>query len=515
MREIELKFLIQNSRLKGLMRQARVKSSKVTQLAAHYYDTPKQKLAHAGIGLRIRKEGDTWVQTIKAGGDGIAARLEHNAKLDSEQVEEMLDNNQLMPDLTIYKNTPIAPALASFKRKKLNKNLTKLYVTDVERTTRILAESNDNEDDNSIEVAYDYGKIIHGSDEEQQFTIHEIEFELISGDIDFLFATAKTWCKRYKLCLSTVTKAERGGLLINGQNHSPAVSADLSQLIAHKDSSMPAFIRAAVHNCLLHILPNSRAIVAGSENDDHVLQLRLGLSRLQAAINTFAGGSDEINPDWLPILKQTTSLLSNYRDLTYISNHIDPGLQQHGAPAVNWEKDIDTLKIKPIDAVSANDFQLMLLDLIAFTMSDPNLEPNAETLASEQLPNNLSVQQKQLTKALNDFEKENDSDIDDSQALTEIDNQINNLCYSSELAAPLLQKKYSKKKTKRWLKHLLKTKKALQQYRGHSRFQQHYQKKSKTDPQALFGVGWYAIKLNTYDKQLKNRLAKLKGRAVF
>ena len=157
----------------------------------------------------------------------------------------------------------------------------------------------------------------------------------------------------------------------------------------------------------------------------------------------------------------------------------------------------------------------MLLDLIAFTMSDPDLEPNAETLASEQLPNTLSVQQKQLTKALADFEEENNSDIDASQALTEIDNQINNLCYSSELAAPLLQKKYSKKKTKRWLKHLLKTKKALQQYRGHSKFQQHYQKKSKTDPQALFGVGWYAIKLNTYDKHLKNRLAKLKGRAVF
>ena len=79
MQEIELKFLVPESRLKGLMRQVKVKSSQVTQLAAHYYDTPDQQLAQAGIGLRIRKEGDTWVQTIKAGGDGIAARLEHNA----------------------------------------------------------------------------------------------------------------------------------------------------------------------------------------------------------------------------------------------------------------------------------------------------------------------------------------------------------------------------------------------------------------------------------------------------
>ncbi|WP_289457339.1 hypothetical protein, partial [Klebsiella pneumoniae] len=80
-----------------------------------------------------------------AGGDGIAARLEHNATLDNEQVQAMLDNNELMPDLTIYKDTSIAPALAEFKLKKLAKKLTRLYVTDVERTTRLLIEDNSDE----------------------------------------------------------------------------------------------------------------------------------------------------------------------------------------------------------------------------------------------------------------------------------------------------------------------------------------------------------------------------------
>ena len=55
MQEIELKFLVPESRLKGLMRQANIKSSQLTQLAAHYYDTPDQQLAKAGIGLRIRQ----------------------------------------------------------------------------------------------------------------------------------------------------------------------------------------------------------------------------------------------------------------------------------------------------------------------------------------------------------------------------------------------------------------------------------------------------------------------------
>ena len=558
MQEIELKFLVPESRLKGLMRQARVKSSEVTQLAAHYYDTPDQQLAEAGIGLRIRKEGDAWVQTIKAGGDGIAARLEHNAVLDNEQVQAMLDNNTLMPDLTIYKNTSVAPALAEFKLKKLAKNLTRLYVTDVERTTRLLVEDSgsdgDNDANNHVEMAYDYGEIIHGNDDTQRDAIQEIEFELISGDIDFLFATAKTWCKRYKLCLSTVTKAERGGLLITEQQHSPAVHADLDQLNIDKKISMPAFVRAAVHNCLLQILPNSSAIVAGSEEDDHALQLYIGIVRLQAALQAFASYSDEINPDWLPILKQTAMLLNEYRELAHLASHIEPNLQQQGAPTVDWTTNMDALKITPKDAVSANDFQLTLLELIAFTMSDPSLEPQADQLAIDKLAKTLSKQQAKLGKAVQELQSKKDVgsnniniesndlkdddlqsvDLDDSDLKNvdsksddienidldgnntehELHEQLTTLLYISEFATPLLDKKKSKKKkakkeSKRWLKYLAKAQKTLNKYHNHKMYQQRYQLKSKTDSSALYGAGWFSAMLVRDLKRTEKRLAKV------
>ncbi len=560
MQEIELKFLVPESRLKGLMRQARVKSSEVTQLAAHYYDTPDQQLAEAGIGLRIRKEGDAWVQTVKAGGDGIAARLEHNAVLDNEQVQAMLDNNTLMPDLTIYKNTSVTPALAEFKLKKLAKNLTQLYVTDVERTTRLLVDEGDDEVINHIEMAYDYGEIIHGNDETQRAAIQEIEFELVSGDIDFLFATAKTWCKRYKLCLSTVTKAERGGLLITGQLHSPAVRADLNQLNIDKKISMPAFVRAAVHNCLLQILPNSSAIVAGSEEDEHILQLHIGITRLQAALQTFASYSDEINPDWLPILKQTATLLDEYRELAHLASHIEPNLQQHGAPTVNWATDMDALKITPKDAVSANDFQLTLLELIAFTMSDPSLEPQADQLAVDKLAKTLSKQQAKLGKAVQELQSKKDVgsdniniesndlkdddlqsvdlddsdlenvdsksddieniDLDDNNAEHELHEQLTTLLYISEFATPLLDKKKSKKKkakkeSKRWLKYLAKAQKTLNKYHNHKMYQQRYQLKSETDSNALYGAGWFAAMLTRDHKRTEKRLAKVTDSSVF
>lgn len=553
MQEIELKFLVPKTRLKGLMRQANIKSSKVTQLAAHYYDTPDQQLAKAGIGLRIRREGDAWVQTIKAGGDGIAARLEHNAILDNEHVQAMLDTNTLIPDLSIYKDSAVAPALTEFKLKKLAKNLTRLYVTDVERTTRLLIDAINDETSNSIEMAYDYGEIIHGSDNTQRDAIQEIEFELVSGDLDFLFATAKTWCQRHKLCLSTVTKAERGGLLITGQRYSPAVSADLSALTINKDSSKPAFIRAVVHNCLLQILPNSSAIVAGSTDDEHVLQLHNGIQRLRTALKVFHSFSDELNPDWLIILKQTTTLLDNYRKLAYLAHHIEPYLQKHNAPSVDWTAEIEALTITPIDAVSANDFQLTLLELIAFTMRDPNLEPQAEKLASDKLTKILDKQYQKLLKVekkMNDVmnTKTDSANLDsvsleninlegtDSQSLDAQDlnlqvkdenqahyklhRQLEKLRYVSEFAAPLLKNKKfnnkkSKKRSKRLLKRVIKAQQALGQLLDTTYYQHCYQHKALTDSNAFYGAGWLNASLIGAEKKTKKRLAKLQAADIF
>ncbi|MGP5501945.1 CYTH and CHAD domain-containing protein [Psychrobacter faecalis] len=575
MQEIELKFLVPESRLKGLMRQANIKSSQLTQLAAHYYDTPDQHLAKAGIGLRIRQEGEAWVQTIKAGGDGIAARLEHNTVLDNQQVQAMLDTNTLMPDLSIYQDTPIAPAIAAFKLTKLAKTLTRLYVTDVKRITRLLTDNSDKDSSNQIEMAYDCGAIIHGNDDTQRDSIQEIEFELISGDVDFLFTTAKNWCQRHKLCLSTVTKAERGGLLITGQRYSRAVSANLSDLTVNKDSSRPAFIRAVVHNCLLQILPNSSAIVAGSTADEHVLQLHNGIQRLCTALKVFKGFSDELNPDWAIILKQTATLLADYRKLTYLASHIEPYLQEHEAPSVDWSAEIEAAKITPIDAVRANDLQLTLLGLIAFTMSDPNLEPQADKRAAHKFRKILDKRYKKLLKAerklheamnakadstdlasanlesmnlesinlegvnskginLENREPQSlqaqDIDLpvknkDEKQAHLKLYRQLEKLRYVSEFAAPLidnenlknkkLSTKKSEKKSKRFLKRLVKAQQALRQQLDTTYYQQCYQYKASTDSDALYGAGWLNASLIDAQKKTKKRLAKLKSADKF
>jgi inorganic triphosphatase YgiF len=48
------------------------------KLQAFYFDTNTFSLTHAGISLRIRKEGRVWIQTLKASSASQFERLEHN-----------------------------------------------------------------------------------------------------------------------------------------------------------------------------------------------------------------------------------------------------------------------------------------------------------------------------------------------------------------------------------------------------------------------------------------------------
>ena len=498
MHEIELKFLVPDYKVDALLRQANIKSSESTQLAAHYYDTPDQQLAQSGVALRIRKEGDQWVQTIKAGGDGMAARLEHNYVLDSDVIEQAIADNRLMPDLSVYKNTAIAEALDGFKLKKLADSLVRLYVTDVHRITRLIQKDN-----HVIEVAYDTGEVIHGENEQLTSDIKEIEFELVEGDISYLFDVAKTWCKRYKLCLSTVTKAERGSLLLAEKVHPEATKSDLKQLEVHAEMSQPEFMRAVVHNCMVQILPNASAIAAGSPDGNHVHQLRVGIRRLRTALKFFRDFCDEINHDWIQVLKQTFSLLGDYRDREILQIKTQPFLEQHGAPDVDWSSERESLKVLPVDAVRANDFQLTLLELIEYSMS-PVSSDNIE-LAKPQVTKILNKLFNKITTASEHFASL------DVEAQHEVRKRLKSLRYICEFAAPM----YKKKQAKQFLKYLEPAQDVLGEYNDSMVGHNFYLQKTESDPKAWFAVGYFSAQEEHSVRDCANCLTTIKQAPIF
>ncbi|GAA0310851.1 CYTH and CHAD domain-containing protein [Psychrobacter aestuarii] len=484
MQEIELKFLIPESRLKGMMRQIDVKAAKHTPMRAHYFDTPDQQLAQSGIGLRIRQEGDTWVQTIKAGGAGVVARTEHNAVLDSEQVEAMIAADTLSPNLKMYKHTDIAPALAPFKRKKLEKALVCQYLTDIERTTRVLKDGH-----NSIELAYDTGAIIHGQAREQRTQIHEVEFELLSGTPAYLFSTAKKWCKRYKLCLSTVTKAERGSLLLKEKAHSKATHVSISTLDIANDWSVPAYVQALIQHTLLQILPNSSAIVEGSLATEHSWQLYLGLRRLQAIYRAYQPLWSALSNDALPVIIQTANILKEYHDATVLRDDIEPQMSARGAPATDWQAHIDAISITPIDAIEANDFQCLLLDMLALSMQaiDADTEdacPPLQDAIASALDSQYAKVKEHLTPLL-EWDTANDGSAETLAQYQDSASALLNLYYLSAFAAPCLPKK-----AKRWQKTIKKSNKHMQRYLQRLEQQHAYRNFADEQPDALFAAGW-------------------------
>ncbi len=596
MNEIELKFLVPTGKLNAIKRQTHIKSAIENQLSAHYFDTPERQLAKNGIAIRIRQEIENpqptgqqpleqsgkqadkqsceqWIQTCKTSGDGMASRLEHNYILDSEQAQADFTAGCLRPDLSVYADTPISKVLKKLSKainktvnkttgdKQLQDELTLLYSTDVHRTTRLIKKTatkvdntnadnsvdNDSDDSNDkeesqtiIEVAFDTGEVSHRTETGDKCSqpLQEIEFELLEGNPQLLFEMAKIWCKRYSLCLSTITKAERGGLVMAGQQHPKAVKANLKQYHAShanqmgKKTTKAEFLRAVVHNCLLQILPNASAIVAGAletgndKNNNHkpsahVHQLRVGIRRLRTALRFFADFSEQVNPQWLPILTATFGKLGEYRDREILLNKTQPMLEELGAPSVDWTAELLSVKDSAIQAVKSNDFQLTLLELIEFAMS--NEQPSSQSAGKQQLakPAISKILNKlfaKISKASSQFATL------ELEAQHDVRKRLKALRYISEFALPLylenekpakkeptkkkgkklakktakqslnkkvLNKQNTTKQYKTFVKQLKPAQEVLGNYNDNIVGHDFYAEKAKTEANAYFAVGWF------------------------
>jgi len=196
--ETELKLLIEPAAMEQLSQHALLKAAggqEAQWLYNTYYDTPALELAAAKVALRVRRQGEQFIQTLKTRGqsvDGLHQRGEWEWMLPDETLDPALLVGDIWPS-----GLPAAQTLS----------LLPVFTTDFRRQLWWLTFNGA-----EIEVALDRGEVICDCPDGRRLTdpISELELELKSGPAEALFELARQLGEDTALQPGDISKAQRG-----------------------------------------------------------------------------------------------------------------------------------------------------------------------------------------------------------------------------------------------------------------------------------------------------------------
>lgn len=172
------------------------------ELLNAYYDTDNGDLAHAQVALRIRRDGEQFIQTLKSKGASVAGLSERN------EWDWYIDGDVLV-------QTHLDDSCWPQSLQKLDKSqLHELFRTDFTRKSVELAWEHRGIA-TRVEVALDQGKVITAKGEEQ---ICELELELREGQPAALLELALELAADIALMPCDISKAERGYRLLQADS---------------------------------------------------------------------------------------------------------------------------------------------------------------------------------------------------------------------------------------------------------------------------------------------------------
>jgi triphosphatase len=240
-------------------------------LRSIYFDTQDQRLRGAGLSLRVRSDGASWVQTVKCG-TGVVNGVSHPIEL-----ETAVSGPE--PDLAAIDHCKLGRKIRQLTQ---GSRLEPAFQVEVVRTTHKLHTKN-----GELELALDEGCVRTG---ELEAPLCEAELELKSGDPTCLLDMAAKLFADTPLCFSGGSKAERGYDLLGGRVSArklgcgPPVHAQPVELAGHATcgDALLAIMRSAEHQ-----IQANRLVVLGSDDPEGPHQLRIGLRRLRTALRAF------------------------------------------------------------------------------------------------------------------------------------------------------------------------------------------------------------------------------------
>ncbi len=523
--EIEFKFCIPAGRLKAV--EAALKRGTVvrTRLQARYFDTADQRLAADGMVLRLRKEGRRWVQTVKATGDNALHRLEHNVDLGTAGAAPAIDPQR-------HQGTPVGDRLAKLLLADGSDGgvpLVERQSTDIVRLTRDVRVTGAG--GAVVEMALDVGKVVAhaGTPEQRASPVCELELELKHGDVHGLVSLARRWSQQHGLWFSTVSKAERGARLLAAQETVEAVKAEAPRFGSqHPDGR--AIQQAVVASCLAQMLPNASEIAAGSEDEEQLHQLRIGIRRLRTALrelaelDTASGLFDAAA--WEPPLVEAFRALGELRDREQVVKLAQPRLREAGAPEFDPLAGDAAAKSAPSagDAVRASAFQNVLVSLIGFTAAGPakaasESEEGGEMPPASPAPLDADAARRVLRKRLQRLHKQVMREGErfeslDTESQHRVRKRLKRLRYLAEFVAPLFDAA-DKGGAERYLKALRPAQDALGEFNDEAVALALYREATERDSRAWFAVGWFSARHAAGARACAKALGKIDKAARF
>lgn len=262
--ELKLRFSPEDEgTLAAQLRELGARAGAVKHLLAVYFDTPDLQLRRDGIAVRVRREGDDWVQTVKGKGAleaGIHRREELNVPVEG-------------PALDPTKLPVLGPLAKFFDDPDVRERLAPVVETDVRRQVWTFESPHGA----SVECAIDCGDVRAAG---KSRSIHELELELIRGQPGDLLSLARELSEIVALQIERCNKADLGYTLIDPRVIAP-VFASLPDL--DRDMSAEDALRAILSCCLEHFQGNTESVLAGQKEGVH--QMRVGIRRLRSCLN--------------------------------------------------------------------------------------------------------------------------------------------------------------------------------------------------------------------------------------
>ncbi|MFT3759157.1 CHAD domain-containing protein [Thauera sp.] len=310
--EIELKLALPKRALAALRRHPLVASAEklgnTVTLDNTYYDTPRLQLKAHKVAVRTRRQGRTWLQTVKCAAvssGGLSQRPEweqpYSGSFDFSQID--------------------APEAAKLLNRHAD-TLVPVFTTRFRRETRRLSPR----EGTSILLMIDTGEVLVTTPEgvARQAPICELELELEQGEADDLFALACELAQTLPLMPADVSKAERGYRLFLGTPLS-AARAEASD-IQPGGNVVDAFRRLAF-SCVRQWQANATALLpdtgADTAHADFIHQLRVAQRRLRALIKLFTPALPaDFAGRWNARLRENAKRFGDARDLDVLHHEL-------------------------------------------------------------------------------------------------------------------------------------------------------------------------------------------------